>query len=175
MHDQLTAPTGETFTFKKGITDQEIEQLVHFAQTDESVKNFTSDAKRFASRESFNAWRKENTVFYTLNDQAQKLAGIIWLEELPLPEFNPLQLSASNFNNSNYNTTFAIRTYENARGKGLSVPFIKKAFEDFGAKNVWLATSPDNIPAVNAYKKAGFVELGMRKDGQKLIMLLPVV
>jgi hypothetical protein len=182
MDNQLTASTGEIFTFKKGINDKQINQLIHYAQTDQTVKNFTSDTKRFASRDSFEGWKKPDTIFYVLTDKEDDLAGIIWIEELPLPEFQPFQPLPSNFKNSNFNTTFAIRTYGNARGKGLSVPFTQKAFTDFlEAKSyplkanlgMWLATSPDNFPGIASYKKSGFVELGMRKDGQKLIMILP--
>ena len=171
MNNTITSSTGKTFTLKKGINDQEIDQLIQYAQSDETVRQFTSDASRFASRISFDEWRKEGTVFYTLNDAEGNLAGIIWFEPLPIPEFN-LQENAPIINSNEYQITFAIRTYGSARGKGLSSPFTQKALEDFERKGVWLATSADNYPAINSYKKSGFVELGMRKDGQKLIMVL---
>ncbi len=176
MDNLLTASNGETFAFKKGITDHEIDQLIEYAKTDETVRNFTSDPKRFASRESFDNWRKDGTVFYTLTDKENNLAGIIWLEELPLPEFEPQKNNQiNNIDPNNYHITFAIRTYGSARGKSLSTPFTQKAFQDSGVKNVWLSTSPDNIPGISSYKKSGFIELGMRKDEQKLIMILPKI
>ena len=184
MDDKLISSTGETFTFKKGITDKQIDQLIHYAQTDQTVQNFTSDAKRFASHQSFEAWKKADTIFYTLTDKEDNLAGIIWFEELALPEYEPSSDTTNyKLQPTNYHTTFAIRTYANARGKGLSSVFTQKALTDFlkaksyplkANSGVWLATSPDNYPAINSYKKSGFVELGMRKDGQKLIMIYQV-
>jgi RimJ/RimL family protein N-acetyltransferase len=178
MNDQLTTPNGEALFFHKGITDGQIDQLIHYAQTDDGVKNFTSDPKRFASRETFNAWRKPEAVFYTLVDEENRLMGIIWLEELELPEFElPKNIEVSAIDPNDYHTTFAIRLYGKARGQGLSSPFTKLALDDYKLNHpeddIWLATSPDNIAAINSYKKSGFVELGMRQDGQKLLMILP--
>ncbi len=178
MNDQLTSPNGETFFFKKGITDGQIDQLIQYAQTDEGVKQFTSDPKRFASRDSFNNWRKPNAVFYTLVDEDNHLMGIIWLEELELPEFEiPKNIEINAIDPNDYHTTFAIRLYDKARGQGLSSPFTKVALEDYKLhhpdEDIWLATSPDNTAAINSYKKSGFVELGLRQDGQKLLMVMP--
>jgi RimJ/RimL family protein N-acetyltransferase len=177
MDNELKTSTGETFFFKKGITDTQIDQLIEYAQNDETVKNFTSDAKRFASRETFNAWRKPDAQFYTLTDEGDNLMGIIWFEELELPEFIPTNPSTTHhLPTTKFHTTFAIRTYGKARGKGLSVPFTLKALTDLRSKiqdsGIWLATSPDNLPAVTAYKHVGFIEIGMRKDGEKIIMIL---
>lgn len=177
-NSQLRSANGDTFFFKKGITESQIEQLIRYAQTDEGVRHFTSDATRFASREAFNLWKKPNAQFYTLVDDENTLNGIIWFEELQLPEFDiPQHIEVNAIDPNDYDTTFAIRLYGKARGQGLSSQFTQKAIEDFqlifpNAK-VWLATSPDNIPAISSYKKSGFTELGMRKDGQKLLMILP--
>lgn len=178
MSDELSTPTGDKFFFKKGITDGQIDQLITYAQTDEGVKRFTSDPVRFASRESFNAWRKPGAEFYTLVDEENKLMGIIWLEALELPEFEmPKNIEINAIDPNDYHTTFAIRLYGKVRGKGLSSPFTKLALDDFRLNHpdddIWLATSADNLPAISSYKKSGFIELGMRKDGLKLLMILP--
>lgn len=175
---QITSTNGEIFFFKKGITESQIEELIGYAQTDEEVKRFTSDATRFASRDSFNNWRKPNAVFYTLVDEDNHLMGIIWLEELELPEFKlPENIDINSIDLNDYHTTFAIRLYDKARGQGLSSKFTQLALEDYKLQHpdadIWLATSPDNQPAINSYKKSGFIELGMRQDGQKLLMILP--
>lgn len=169
MDNALTANSGQKFFFNQGITDKQIDQLVSYAQTDETVKKYTSDAKRFASKESFDAWRKDSTRFYTLTDVEDNLMGIIWLEDLPLPE---VQIQTSN-PPQNFKITFAIRLYGKARGQGLSAPFTQKALRDFNGQGIWLATSVDNLPAISSYKKSGFTELGIRSDGQKLLMILP--
>lgn len=174
----MTTPLGDKFFFKKGITDAQIDQLIEYSRTDEGVKNFTSDPKRFASRESFDAWRKPGAQFYTLVDEENTLMGIIWLEELELPEFEiPKNIEVNALDPNDYDTTFAIRLYGKARGQGLSSEFTSLALEDFQLNfpeaEIWLATSPDNLPAINSYKKSGFTELGMRGDGQKLLMVLP--
>lgn len=175
---QITSTNGEIFFFKKGITESQIEELIRYAQTDEGVKHFTSDATRFANRDSFNNWRKPNAVFYTLVDEDNRLMGIIWLEELELPEFKlPENIDINSIDPNDYHTTFAIRLYDKARGQGLSSKFTQLALEDFKLQHpdadIWLATSRDNTPAINSYKKSGFIELGMRQDGQKLLMILP--
>jgi RimJ/RimL family protein N-acetyltransferase len=178
MSDELTTSSGDTFFFKKGITEAQIDQLIEYAQTDQGVKKFTSDPKRFASRDSFNAWKRQNTQFYTLVDEGNNLMGIIWLEDLDLPDFEtPKNIEVNAVDPNDYNTTFAIRLYGKARGQGLSAPFTLKALDDFKLNfpeaDIWLATSADNLPAISSYKKSGFTELGMRKDGQKLLMILP--
>lgn len=175
---KLRSTDGDTFFFKKGITDSQIDQLIQYAQTDEGVKNFTSDPKRFANKESFNAWKKPDAQFYTLVDEDNTLMGIIWFEGMELPEFKlPKNIEVSAIDPNDYDTTFAIRLYGRARGQGLSTPFTQKALDDFKLNfpeaDIWLATSADNLPAISSYKKSGFIELGMRKDGQKLLMILP--
>lgn len=180
MSEELKSSTGETFYFKKGITERQIDQLIQYAQIDQTVQKFTSDAKRFASRKTFDAWKRPDAQFYTLTDKEDNLMGIIWFEELPLPDYEAQKENQINsFDPNHYHTTFAVRTYGNARGKGLSVPFTQKALEDIRSKNqdsgIWLATSPDNIPAISSYKQTGFIEIGSRKDGQKSIMILPKI
>lgn len=175
---ELTSASGEIFFFKKGITDNQIDQLIEYARTDEGVKNFTSDPKRFASKEAFEAWKKPDAEFYTLVDKDNTLMGIIWFEGLELPEFKvPKNIEVNAIDPNDYNTTFAIRLYGKARGQGLSTSFTQKALEDFKLNfpdsEIWLATSIDNEPAINSYKKSGFTPLGMRQDGQKLLMILP--
>lgn len=171
---QIKSPhLDQTLFVKKGISESQIDQLIHFANTDPIVQKFTSDARRFKDRESFNQWKKPHTHFYTLTDTDNNLMGLIWFESLPLPEYTPGE-EHINVDPQDYTVTFAIRLYEKARGKGLSVQFTQAALLDFRTDDIgiWLATSPDNTPAIRSYENAGFRKIGLRTDGQKMIMIL---
>ena len=148
------------FIFKHGLTKSQIDELIHYSNTDKQVLSFTSDKTRFANREAFDNWFRTNPVIYTLSDKDGKLCGLIWFQEISLkdhPEFD---------------ITFAIRLYGQARGKGLSLDFMKKAFKDFKPQNVWLQCSADNLPAVTLYKKFGFELVSEPDKNGKIIMLL---
>lgn len=86
---------------------------------------------------------------------------------------------ATSLNTNHYTITFAIRLYENARGKGLSKNFIKKAWEKYSqtqeylenpAKGIWLETNIYNFSAINSYKKIGFRLVSKPKKDGKVIM-----
>ena len=63
---------------KKGLSQKNIEQLIAFADNDEAVKKFTSDAKRFKDRESFENWLKKGRKIYSLVNENDDLMGISW-------------------------------------------------------------------------------------------------
>lgn len=146
------------FVFKPGISDSQIDELIYFANNDPQIFMYTSDKKRFATRNDYDIWQKRNPVIYTLSNKKGNLCGIIWFQdkdEVP-----------------GYNITFAIRLYKEARSKGLSFDFMKKAFDDFKPQKVWLKCSADNVPAVSLYKKFGFVQVSEPDSSNKIIMTL---
>jgi len=139
---------------KKELSEKNIEQLVNYANCDESVRKFTSDPKRFKSKETFNEWLRKGRKIYALVDDEDNLMGITW------------------FGKEGEAFTLAIRIYGRARGKGLGYGFLKETIEDFMEgeeylksenKDWWLETSKDNIAAIKIYEKLGFK---YEKDGE---------
>lgn len=145
------------FTFKKGITESQIDELIFYANNDPQIISFTSDKTRFADKKAFKLWLKKKPVIYTLTNNTGRLLGIIWFQrKIGIP---------------GYDLTFAIRLYGKARGKGLSYGFMKQAFDDFKPQKVWLEVSIDNLPAVSLYKKFGFQQITDPNDKGKIIMV----
>jgi len=145
---------------KKGISKKNIEELIKYSNSDERIRKFTSDGKRFASKKSFGEWRKKKRVIYSLIDEKENLMGISW------------------FGKEGEGFTLAVRVYGEARGKGLSESFLSETMVDFmkseeylGAenKNWWLETSVDNLAAIKLYEKLGFEKFGEGKSVDKVI------
>lgn len=167
--------TNETLDFSIGLTDKQIDQLVKYSQSDAEVQKYTSDAKRFKDRDTFEERLiSKPRTYYSLSDKDGNLAAIFWAGEEEIPERN----YPERFKKQNYKLTFAIRTYGNYRGKGLSGIFLQKAFEEFqktdeyknaSAKGFWLATHSDNQPAIRAYTEFGFEAVD--DDGHQLVMV----
>lgn len=156
-----------TYQIKKGLSEKQISQLINFSVSDDGLK-YTSDAKRFQDRESFDEFSKDIIAYYTLSDDEENLVGIIW--------FHDLDLSSD----KNYGISFAIRLYGEARGKGLAKEFAEKVIEDFKNSDefknhphpkIWLAVSPENEKAVSLYRNLGFKDLEIDKENNKLLML----
>jgi len=144
----------------KGIQEKNIDQLINYTNRDGDVKKFTSDLKRFLNREALNEWLKKGRKIYTLIDDGDNLLGITW--------FGP---EGDGF-------TFAIRMYEDARGKGLAADFLSATMNDYmtepeyvnsSNKNWWLETSVDNYPAIKIYEQLGFVKSGQGQTSDKII------
>jgi len=156
---------GQDVFVQQGILDCHIDQLVDYSQSDSDIKKFTSDTKRFNSKESFFEWQRQGRIIYTLVDEQQNLLGIIWFGQ----KDPPISINA--------NFTFAIRIYGSARGQGLSQGFMKVAFDDLQKNQThshitgfWLETSVDNFAAIHTYEKFGFKQ-NSQKDN-KIIMVL---
>lgn len=161
--------TNESPWVNQGITEKQIEQLINFANTDPEVKKFTSDSNRFRDREAFDKWRKKDRVVYTLTDKSGDLLGILWFGKKSLP----IGFSEK-FDPKDYTITFAIRTYGDARGKGLAKPFMRQVFNHFSPKQgVWLETSIDNKPALVVYERFGFKQVTDPDEEGKILMVLP--
>jgi ribosomal protein S18 acetylase RimI-like enzyme len=150
----------------QGIYGNYINQLIRYTKTDKLIKKFTRDKERFKSKKSFNTWKGQEKIFYTLTDSYQKLLGIIWFGKKPTLEKFP--------ECHKYNYTFSIRLYSGARNKGLSYDFMKIAFDNFNKnssdpKSFWLSTHTDNTSAIKLYQKFGFKEVFQKKD--KILMI----
>ncbi len=176
----------EGIFFSTELTEKHIEQLVAFSTDTEDVgvQNNTSDKKRFKDREAVNKWIEKGRSVVVLTDDEGDLLGISWLgaEDINLdnrellPSFDPAEAAR-------YGVTFAIRTYEKARGKGLSRKLAQQAERQFettaeyqklvkeGKQFPWLEVSADNIPAVKSYSKNGYVQITARNEEGKILMV----
>lgn len=147
------------YKIKKGITEEQITELINYSNSDLDVQKNTLDADRFKDRKNFDEWIKKGKDIYTLVDKDDNLMGIIWFHQ------------ALNQEAPGYETTFAIRMYEGARGKGLSKPFMEKVFSDFGAEKIWLSTLVDNIPGRKLYEHFGFKQITQPDQDNRIIMI----
>lgn len=165
---------------KTGISEREIVQLLKYSYTDKEVLRFTSDLKRFAGRKAFDEWFSQGRIVYTLVDRKNNLLGIAWFGEKTLPE----EKFSEPIDTENYGITFAIRIYEEARGKSLAKKFMTEAFLRFfetenyrkiKKNGIWLQTSIDNIPALKTYLGFGFRQVSPPDKNNKIIMVYPLV
>jgi len=152
------------FKIKKGISEKQIEQLIEYSLTDESVGKFTSDKERFKDRQAFNEWRKKGREIMVMTNDDGDLLGITWLGLKDLPERN----YKIKIDPKKYKKSFAIRIYGEARGKGLAIGFMKECLKE---DNVWLEVSDDNLAAKALYSKFGFRQVSEVDENGKIIMI----
>ncbi len=175
-----------TYVIQDGITQDQINQLIAYTQDkdDIGIAQNTSDWKcgagRFASKENFNNWLKKGRSVFTLVSNTGKLVGIVWFgtEDIPtkgntfIPDFDPKL----------YGITYAIRLYDEARGKGLAIPYTRAALTRFRStqeyastpnQGVWLETNADNVPAISAYEKLGCHKVSRTTANGRILMVFP--
>jgi len=145
------------FEIRKGILDKQIDQLIEYSLTDESIGKFTSDRERFKDRQAFDEWQQKGREIFTLNNNNNDLVGIVWTG-----------LKEKQISNKKYNKTLAIRIYGEARGKGLGLNFMKNCIKE---KGYWLETSNNNLAAKALYSKFGFKEVSKVDENGKIIMI----
>lgn len=162
-----------------GLTEKQIEQLLHFSLNDSSVSEQTSDPIRFKDKDAYEKWLKKGRTVHTLTNAQEDLLGIIWYgqEDFPneadfIEEFDP----------NEYGVTFAIRIYEKARGKKLSQHFMRASLESFvnsddhkkiERQGIWLETSITNNAAVTSYTKFGYKQVSKPNHHGRILMILP--
>jgi ribosomal protein S18 acetylase RimI-like enzyme len=127
---------------------------------------------RFKDRESLEQWLANGRDVYSLYDR-EDLAGVVWYGE---KEF-PLHVTKGHLPWH----TFAIRMYNQYRGKGFAEPFMRDSLKDYlinlGGRGqledfhgLWLSTRGDNEAARGLYAKFGYQETAFAN--QELIMVL---
>lgn len=160
----------------KGISENQIKELISFSNKDLLILSTTQDSQRFKDKKSFETWLQKKRTIYVLTEKQGKLLGVIWFGLKTLPK-NYNYITSLDVNH--YGITFAIRLYQNAREKGLSGPFINETFKKYKltkefrenpAKGMWLETKIDNLPAIKAYKKFGFDLVSVPNENGKIIM-----
>ncbi len=91
-----------------------------------------------------------------------------------LPSLEPIGITnIRDFTNANRTAEFGISIGDPAyRGRGLGTEATRLvldfAFTVLGVHNVWLDTASYNTAAISAYQKAGFVEIGRRREALRL-------
>ncbi len=71
----------------------------------------------------------------------------------------------------------SVFTFPEFRKKGIAFSLIQKFLEEYpNLKKIFLEVRQSNIPAINAYKKAGFNQISVRKkyysDGEDALILI---
>lgn len=157
-------------TVVSGITAKQIDELIEYTNSDSDIAHFTSDLKRFPTKEAFARWRKDK-VLYSLTDDQENLLGFIWFEWKQLSVDGKYQ---------DFGITIAVRTYSEARGKGYFKTFLEKALTDFKnsseykeTKNnkFWVSIAKDNFASQKAFENFGFKKIPNRQDQTRIFMI----
>lgn len=148
---------------QEGITKGQIGQLLKYSREDEVIKKFTSDSKRFSDFSTFNKWQKNRKIFVLTNDK-NDLLGIIWVGEKEMPKELKRKYPS-------YKTTFAIRLYNEARGKGLSRWFMEEVLKRIPETHIWLQCDSRNEAAQKLYAKFGFEPILSDKKTNSVCMI----
>jgi ribosomal protein S18 acetylase RimI-like enzyme len=148
-------------SIRQSLSKSQVLQLINYSTKDPLIANNTEDSRRFKDEETYLEWLKKGKYIYALTDSGKNLQGLAWFsQKLPPP--------GTGLNNK-YKYTFAIRIYPDLRGKGWAEKLMNKSFSIFLASpeylkspgNFWLTTRENNLPAINLYKKFGFLEVGI--------------
>lgn len=116
--------------------------------------------KRFSSKKSYEAWKKrKHRTMYVLTDQKEhQLYGVFWLgpSKLPSTEYT------KTIEPDDFDTTSAIRLYQNARGSGIAKAFYDHCVTDYIEKldplikGLWVGVYKDNIASMKFHSKVGY-------------------
>lgn len=158
---------------RHGITHSQALELITQAHHDPIVAHNTSDTKRFRDAEALSLWLAKGRTIYTLTEGTEKLLGIIWLGDEPLP----VQPFTTPIDQTDYDVTLAMRIYAEARGRGLAkaflVPTLVDYFQNMGTmkKGIWIGTSVDNAPVIKSFGNLGFQQVTNPDSKQKIVMV----
>ncbi|MFH2019334.1 MAG: hypothetical protein ABII80_01860 [bacterium] len=166
-------------TIRPGITTKQINELLQVSKIDKTVNQYTLDSKRFKNRETYNKWLQKGRLPYTLSNKSGNLLGLIWFRRAEFPKVI-LHPSHKKLDTKKYTITFAVRTYAEARGRGLARKFIINSMRLYqqspeyasnDGKGIWLTTSLHNLAAVNTYKTL-FTQVTKPTKQGKIVMVL---
>ena len=138
------------------------EQIVSKSKQGQMLKSVPNDsAVRFKDEDSLEKWSEKGKLIFCLMMQ-DDLGGLIWFSK------------SENKLAPNAETTFAIRLYDEYRGKGLAKPFmtlshflLPKLMDVSG--NTWLETDMDNSTASSLYSSFGYVDAGISDEGRRVM------
>lgn len=177
---QLQISETVVLPIRENLTTKHLEQLVWFSLNDPEVLENTHDMDRFPTVEKAREWIRD-TKTYILTDghgEDSNLKGIIWFQRLALPDGS---YTSRDFNPSDYGITYAIRLYDDMRGKKLATDFTLIAMTNFMhtdycqqsvARKIWLSVrAATNLRGIRAYEKSGFRQISdPDKDGRILMI-----
>lgn len=144
------------FILYKGWNQSLACDLVAKSTEERIVQDTPNDAlKRFSTARAADDWHNTGQrTMYSL--YGRSLAGVIWYDIRPRQDID-----------AEY--TFAIRLYDEARGRRLARGFMQAAHQDFARLKrnlaVWLETNVDNTAARHLYDGFGYETIG-EEDGR---------
>ncbi len=173
------------YTLQSGISDSQIQQLLHYTETDPEIQATTADWRtpegkpgRFSSLSAFNTWRDQGKTTYTLVDDQQNLAGLTWFSNKSIDQAKYKEVAVDLL--KQYQTTLGIRLYASARGQKLAKPFLTEAIDTYlellGQKqlSLWLEVRTDNARAIHLYENIGFQQVTENRDHSQVLLLAQV-
>ncbi len=148
------------------LTEDQARKMVEASTEPEMLERVPEDhERRFPDVEHALRWYKENDrIVYALGGRAA-LAGFAWFTEKPFPRSD---ITADH--------SYAIRLYEEARGKGLGKVVMAATHVDFRRAShyegpTWLSVDDTNTHAKRLYDKFGYTAL--ESVGDRTLMLRP--
>lgn len=182
-----------------GYNDSVIEQLIEKSKEEGIPKR---DAQiRFKDETSFHAWRQKGiggrALYPLLDPESQELHGVVWygIEEFPTAEYRFADPEPGSLRRlrtaSTMSDTYAIRTYQSARGTGAAKPMtlnslshyahmrLREPVTEHPMTGIFLETDVINLPAVQTYTNLfaegeGFDMISRSPNGERLAMMLPL-
>jgi RimJ/RimL family protein N-acetyltransferase len=154
--------------------DEQLEEQLFKKSREPNILQYTPKdaARRFGSKEMFEAWKAGGRELYWLLGNDNDLAGVIWYGKKPAP----LRVDGA----EQPSETFAIRLYDGYSGHGLAVPAMRqtlhihvKASQARGEPiaGIWLETDTGNPAALKVYSRFGYHEVHRTDD--RVTMVLP--
>lgn len=161
-------------TVSTGLTPEQAVQLIDFTNGDPEILFRTRDLLtvkkrdgeeaqivhgRFANPQTLTAWLEKERQIYVFHDPHGKLKGIIWFGKSDID-------SEVDFEAAGEQHTFAVRIYDDARGKGLYRQFSEAAIVHYRENHMaegdilWLSTQATNERALRAYERTGWKQIG---------------
>jgi GNAT superfamily N-acetyltransferase len=135
---------------------------------DESLRAMTRDLSRFSTAGRLTEWLPGHDIV-CLQDAAGSLLGVVWVVRKALPERSDY-LDPESIRKRGPQLTWAIRTYNPARGQGLAAVFAENALDRLLSKrgegrSLWYQTKADNKKARSLGRRLGFAEVSGEADG----------
>jgi hypothetical protein len=112
--------TRKKYLVLKGVSAEQIRQLLDYTRKYRLSKKFDHDAERFKTPRSFKTWQKRGKKVYTLTNKTGKLLGMAWFTEKKYEK---------------HSLAFEARTYPPISDKSAVYKFSKVCYEDFRKDN----------------------------------------
>lgn len=164
-----------------GLTNHQIQQLIQYSNTDQAIKKYSSDQDRFKNRAAYNHWFAQGKSIYSMQNEQNKLLGLVWFGSSSLPRIK-LKATYSHLPTGHYQLTFALRVYDQARGRGLAkkltamsltIYLNSEIYRQMEPNGIWLETFKHNLAAVKTYSPF-FKQISLPDKEGKIVMILAI-